>query len=57
MRVRDTLMRFDGVSNVDVMSKAHLATVTYDETKVSVARMAKALQLEDLAVTQTFWVK
>jgi len=57
MRVRDTLLRFDGVLNVDVVPKAHIATVTYDETKVTAEQMMKALENEQLEVIQKFWVK
>ena len=57
MRVRDILLSFDGVLNVDVIPKAHLATVTYDETKVTAEQMMRALQNAQLEVTQKFWVK
>jgi len=57
MRVRDTLLAFDGVISVDVIPKAHLATVTYDETKITAEKMMVALQNEQLEVTQKFWVK
>jgi len=35
---------------VDVVPKAHVATVTYDETKVTAEQMLKALENEQLEV-------
>jgi copper chaperone CopZ len=50
-------MGLDGVQNVSVITRIGQATVTFDETKVSVDQMVAALGKKGFAVTGRYYVQ
>jgi len=50
-------LALNGVQDVSVITRIGQATVTFDETKVTVDRMIKALNEQGFAVTQRYMVR
>jgi len=50
-------MTLDGVMNVSVIPRIGQATVTFDETKVTVDQMKAALGKKGFATTGTYFVQ
>ncbi len=50
-------MTLDGVLNVSVITRIGQATVTFDETKVTLDQMIAALNKKGFAVTARYYVQ
>jgi len=56
-RVRSTLLGLDGVLNISEIPRIGQVTVTYDQSKVTLEQMEKALNEKGVAVTQRNWLE
>jgi hypothetical protein len=56
-RVRITLSGIDGVLNISEIPRIGQVTVTYDQSKVTVEQMEKALNEKGVMIIQKSWLR
>lgn len=56
-RVRSTLLGLDGVLRISEIPRIGQVTVTYDQSKVTLEQMEKALNEKGVAVIQRNWLE